>query len=398
MKLIEKNISVFNDLFFKYGYLDKDLKDINKVILEFYQKLFISLESYEKEKYEYITQDVFYYYDKDENGNGIFKKEYKSLFLRMVKKLLFDNLETCRKEWAKENLFLNLLYWVIDNISEASIVASDYLISFMSFITNNNVPQYKSEVNPNIKMGNKANNYEPNELYLNIFCKIILKCATPGMIYSKKKSPYFETDINIQNENNFEHCPKLPEKWALILDHLFFVNYFLLPKNSGDSRILCHICFQDSDTSYKVIDIIKFCLKTQFYYISNFEDNIIKACEIFSLQDGLNRERLDNLFDFDKEENGEESINKIYFENRYKIPKITLKGIYIFAQIMERYNIIFNYFEKHKDKLRWINEYYAEIIVAIEEKNNFYNDIKKYLDENDQLLDSIKREFVNKLE
>ena len=204
MKLIEKNISVFNDLFFKYGYLDKDLKDINKVILEFYQKLFISLESYEKEKYEYITQDVFYYYDKDENGNGIFKKEYKSLFLRMVKKLVFDNLETCRKEWAKENLFLNLLYWVIDNISEASIVASDYLISFMSFITNNNVPQYKSEVNPNIKMGNKANNYEPNELYLNIFCKIILKCATPGMILSKKRSPYFETDINIQNENTLK--------------------------------------------------------------------------------------------------------------------------------------------------------------------------------------------------
>ena len=58
----------------------------------------------------------------------------------------------------------------------------------------------------------------------------------------------------------------------------------------------------------------------------------------------MNRERLDNLFDFDKEENGEESINKIYFENRYKIPKITLKGIYIFTQIMERYNIIFNYF------------------------------------------------------
>ena len=73
-------------------------------------------------------------------------------------------------------------------------------------------------------------------------------------------------------------------------------------------------------------------------------------------------------------------------------------GISIFTQIMQRYNVIFKYFEKHKDKIRWISEYYAEIIVAIEEKNNFYNDIKKYLDENSQLLDSIKSEFVIKLE
>ena len=50
-----------------------------------------------------------------------------------------------------------------------------------------------------------------------LFCKIILKCATQGMIDSKKKSPYFETDINIQNENiNFEHCDvylDISRKW-----------------------------------------------------------------------------------------------------------------------------------------------------------------------------------------
>ena len=321
------------------------------------------------------------------------------MFLRIVKKLLFDNLEKCRKEWEKENMFLNLLYWTISNISETSFVASNYLVSLISFITNNNILKYKSEINPNIKMGNNANNYQPNELYLNIFCKIILKCATPGMIQSKLKSPYFETDINLPKENiNFDNCPKLPENWEIIFDNSFFVNFIILSKNSDIPKILCHICYKDSETSFKVMNSIKFCLKTQFYYLSNLEEYIVKACEIFTLDDGLNIYRLDTLFDFNKEEDEEASINKFYYGNRYKQAKITLKGLYIFAQILEKYNVIFNYFKKYNDKLKWINEYYNEIIVCIENKNNFYNDIKKYLEENTQLLDSIKRTFIINLE
>ena len=65
---------------------------------------------------------------------------------------------------------------------------------------------------------------------------------------------------------------------------------------------------------------------------------------------------------------------------------------------MERYNVIFDYFEKYKEKVRWINEYYAEIIVSVDEKNNFYNDIKQYLDDNNQVLDVINREFINRLD
>ena len=399
MKLMEKNIKIFSDLFFKFGYIDKEMKGINKTIIELYQTLFTLVESYEKEKYEFITQETFYHYIKEDNGNCKFEKEYKSLFLRMIKKLFFDNLEKCRKEFARENLFLNLLHWVINMFSDTSIVASNYLVPLLSFITNNNIPQYKSEVNPNIKMGNNANNFQPNDLYLSIFCKIILKCATPGMIQSKKKSPYFETDINLPNENiNFEHCPKLPENWTKILDNLVFINFILFSQNADVSRIISHICFYDSNISTKVINSLKLCLKTELYCIPRLQEYILKACEMFSLDDGLNTMRLDALLDFDKEENGEESLNKFYFENRYKSPKITLEGIYIFAQIMERYNVIFNYFEKYKDKVKWINEYYAEIIVSIDEKNNFYNNIKKYLEENNQVLDVINREFVNRLD
>ena len=161
---------------------------------------------------------------------------------------------------------------------------------------------------------------------------------------------------------------------------------------------MVHICFQDPNISSKVINIIKFCLKTEFYYVPRLHEYILKACEVFSLDDGLNIMRLNTLLDFDKEDNAEESLNKFYFENRYKSSKVTLKGLYIFAQMMERYNVIFNYFEKYKEKVKWINEYYAEIIVSIDEKNNFYNDIKNSLEENDQVLDYIKREFIIKLD
>ena len=397
MKLMEKNLAIFIDLLFKFGYSDKQLLGINKTILELFQTLFSSLENYEKEKFEYITKETFYYFIKEENGNCKFEKGYKSLYLRMVKKLLCDNLEKCRKEFLRENLFLNLLYWVISITSEAAIVASDYLVSLISFITNNTLPNHKSEVNPNFKMGNNDANFQPNALYLSTFCKIILKCVTPGMMSSKKKSPYFETDINLPKENiNFEHCPELPENWTKILDNYFFLSYLLFSQHSDISRIICHICFQDPNISSNVIEKLRICLKSELYNTPYLEEAFFKGCEIFTLDDGLNKIRLDALFEFDKEENGEENLNKYYFENRYKSPKKTLRGIYILTQIMQRYDLIFNYVMEHKDKLKWIHEYYAEIIVSIEEKNHFYNEIKGYLNENPTLIEYIKKEFIIK--
>ena len=139
-------------------------------------------------------------------------------------------------------------------------------------------------------------------------------------------------------------------------------------------------------------------MKTEMFYRPRLEEYVLKGFEIFSLDDGFNKIRLDSLFEFDKEENGEETLIKFWFENRFKTPKFTLKGLYILTQIMERYNIIFKYVEEHIDKLKWINEYYAEIIVGMEEKNNFYNEIKQYLDESPLLVEYIKREFIIKLD
>jgi len=89
------------------------MKGINRTIFELYQSLFHYVEIYEKQKYEYITNEMFNYYVKEDNGNGKFIQEYKSLYLRMFKKLFCCNLEKCRKEYLRDNLFLNLFDHII---------------------------------------------------------------------------------------------------------------------------------------------------------------------------------------------------------------------------------------------------------------------------------------------
>ena len=397
MKSIEKNIDIFIDLLFKFGYSDKDMTGINKTIFEFYQILFMSVETYEKEKYGFITNEIFYYYIKEENGNGKFEKEYKSLYLRLFNKLLCQNLEKCRKEFLREKLFLELFNHIINLSSDSSIVASNYLIPLTSFISNNNIPNLKSEINPNFKMGNNNANYLPNPIYMNTFCKIILRCVTPGMLKSNKKSPHFHTDMNFEN-NNFNKYPQLPKDYIKIFDSVFFINFFLFYQSSDIFKVICHLSFYDEFISTQILLLLKMLLKNEFYYYSQLEEIVLRVFEMFSLEDGLNQLRLNTLFDFDKEENYEHSLNKFYFDIRNKSPKITLRGIYILAQVIQRFNDINKYIIENKERIRWINDFYAETIVNVQEKNNFYNDIKKLLDDNPGILEFIQKEFINKFE
>ena len=398
MKLMEKNISFFIDLLFKYSYDKTEIKGINNSIYKLYTTLFSSVEYYEKEKYNYITKETFYYYIKDDKGNCHFEKEYKSITLRMFKKLFCDNLEKCRKEYIRENLFLNLFDFLIISISETSIVASNYLIPLISFITNNGITQFKSEVNPNFKMGNKPMEYHPNQIYMNAFCNIILRCATPGMLNSKKKSPFFHSDINLSQENNnFINCPTLPNNWSKFLDQSFFYHVFLPCQSLDISRVICHICFYDYNVSCNIMQQLKIWLKNEYFYLTFIEENTLKICEIFTLDDNLNEARLNTLFDFDKPDNDETLLN-FYYGIRYRAPRITLKGIKILTQLVVRYNVVYQYFEKNKNKLKWINDFHAETIVNIAEQNTYYKDIKTILDKNEDLMEFIHKEFINKLE
>ena len=399
MKSMEKNIDIFIDLLFKYGYSDKDMKGINRTIFELYQSLFHYVEIYEKQKYEYITNEMFNYYVKEDNGNGKFIQEYKSLYLRMFKKLFCCNLEKCRKEYLRDNLFLNLFDHIITMTSDATIVAKNYLIPLTSFISNNSITNLKSEINPEFRMGTNNKNFVPSFYYMDIFCKIILRCITPGMLLSKKQSPYFYTDVSQENSIIFKHCPKLPDDWMRIFDQNFFITFFLFNSNLEISKVVCHICFSDEATSIEVINLVKKMLKNEIYYLlNNLDELVLKVCETFNLEDGLNEIRLDAFFDFNNEENENDSLNKFYYDKRYNLPKITLKGIYMLTQIYQRYNNAHQYIEKYKDKIKWINDFYAEVIVNVEEKNSYYNMIQPLLNSNPNLLEYIQAEFINKID
>ena len=142
---------------------------------------------------------------------------------------------------------------------------------------------------------------------------------------------------------------------------------------------------------------LKIWLKNEYFYLTFIEENTLKICEIFTLDDNLNEARLNNLFDFDKPDNDETLLN-FYYGIRYRAPRITLKGIKILTQLVVRYNVVYQYFEKNKNKLKWINDFHAETIVNIAEQNTYYKDIKTILDKNEDLMEFIHKEFINKLE
>ena len=398
MKKMEKNIEIFIDLFFKFGFVDQNCIGINKKISDFYQKLFISYLYFEKEKYGKINNEMFHYFIKDNNGNCKFEKDYKSLFLRMFDKLLCKNLEKCRKEYMREKIFLELFNYITTLMPESAYVASNYLVPLLSFITNNNISNLMSEVNPNFKMGNNNPKYVPNPLYMKAFCNIILSCVTPGMIKSKKKSPYYDTFVQLPNENiNFNGLPILPDNWTKMFDSYFFNSYFLFFNSIDVYRVICHICFHDEIISSQVMLLLKSLLKNEFYFFAQLEEIILNICEVFDLNDGLNQIRLNTFFDFNKDDD-DNSLNKYYYDKRNNFPKITLRGIYILAQMMQRNNEIDSYIMEHKNKVKWINDFYAEVIVNVEENNYIFNGVKKYIEENPGILDYIQKAIINKLE
>ena len=400
LQMIEKNIDIFINLLFKYGFIDKDMTGINRAIANLYLILFNYIYNFEKQKNGYITNETFHYFVKDDKGKFIIEKQYKSLFLRTFKKIFCSNLEKCRKEYLRDFLFLYLFNSIISQLPESCIVSSDYLLSLISFITNNNLQMFKSEANPNYKMGNNFQNFVPNELYMISFSNIILRCVTPGMILSKTKSPFFISGNNFNEDNkDFSLYPKLPKDWRKILIKEFFVDYILFcPKNEPIS-ILYHLSFNDKKTSIIIMQLLNNCLKQQIYYYSDFEKVIFRACDVFNLNDNLNEIRLDILFELNKNENENQTLLNFYIMQKNNYPNIVLCGIYYISKIIEKYNNAFIYFMRYKKKLSWIKDYYIEVMINAEDKtSNFYKIIEKDLGKFPDLFQTIENQFINKLE
>ena len=398
LKNMEKKIDMFIELLFKYGYTDKEMMGINLTINSLYKILFDAIYNFEREKYGKITNETFYVFEKDKKGKLKIEKEYKSLFLRMFKKLFCNNLEKCRIEYLRENLFLDLFNAIIASYPEASIVSSNYLLTLASLITNNSVQMLKSEVNPNFKMGNNNQNYISNFFYTSSFCNTILRCITPGMIMSNKKSPYFISRFDFNQENpDFSSYPKIPENWDKYLEQYFF--NFIFNASDEPVKIIFHTCFFDKKNSCNMMKFINNHLRNQWIYLINIDNIILRACQIFNLNDGLNEMRLQTLFELDLDEINKEPLFQLYYRSKDNCPNIVALGIYVFAKIISQYQVVFDYFIKNKNNVEWIKDYYAIILVNIEDKKSYiYKNLEKTLEKYPDLLQVIENEFINKLE
>ena len=395
VKLMEKNIDIFIDLLFKYGYIDKENNGINKTINNLYKHLFHYVYLFEIYKYGRIINEVFHVFVKDEKGKLIVEKEYKSLFLRMLEKLFYKNLEKCRKEYSRDYIFLDILNSIICSYLEASLVSSKYLSTITSILSNNNIEIFKSKTNPNFK---KPTN-DINSFYLSIFCNTILRSITPGMIKSNKVSPYFLCSNNAYHENiDLSSCPKIPENWGQYLEQ-FFIRIVLYFGSNEPAKILYHTSFYDESISLLIMKNINHFLKNNYTYTTGLEIYFSKVCKIFDLNDGLNEKRVTALFELDVKNKNEETLFDYYSRLKDQCPFVSILGIYCIALEMREHQIIYEYFKANKNKLIWIKDFYAMATVNSQDKNSaFYKNIEQIDKYYNNLFEVIENEFINKLE
>ena len=388
MKLIEENSELFGDLLFKYGFIDKDMTGNNLQLYNIYKTLFNSLYNFEKKIYGYISPELYNHFSKNEKGKLIIVKSHKSLLLRLFKNIFCENLEKCRKEYSRDSLFLNLFLLNTLANPETCLISSNYLISLISFITNNNLPQYKSKINPNFKMGNTS-----NSLYLTIFSEIILRCATPWMQKSKKETPYINLKYpeNLQNLDIYLY-PILPKDWEIMLTKVFFIDYFLSNLNNYAGKIVCHMCYEDEQNSIKILNLVNDMLKKKYYKYPDIEYICLNSFLVFEINDSFSQLRLETLFELEKEEDG---LFDFYFDIRYKAPTNVLVGLFIISKGIEKYNNMLEYFRNNKNKVKWVNEYYIEFFM---DTNGLNQNIGNIQNIHPDLFEIIETHFINKLE
>ena len=386
MKLIENRVNIFFNLLFKYGYIDKDMTGINLQIYTLYKTLFHSIYNFEKEKYQSIPTELYRFLDKDESGKLIPKVTPKSLFLRVFDEIFCINFEKCRKKYSIDSLFLNLFLLITISFPESCLVSSNNLINLISFITNNTFPEYKSPIDPNYKMGNP-----PNAYYISIFSEIILRCATPWMQKNKKESPYFiKTSPNIENRNLIEY-PKLPNDWKKILTKKFFLDYILANNNVNSGQIICHLCYEDKSTSVTILKLVNNFLKQKFYHYPEIENISLNTLKIFEINDSFTQIRLETLFELEGEKN---TLINFYINQKYNLPALVLEGLFIFSVAIQKYDNVYEYLKKNKNKLGWVNEYYTEFFMV---SNTLYQYLEGILHHHPNLFEIIECQLINRL-
>ena len=405
LKQIEKNIPLFTDFIFRYGTTENELGDMAKLILEFFQITFDVIYNYEKENME-MTTDIIKYFVKNDQGKFIIIKEYRSIVMRLVKKLFCDNLEKSRIEYNRSSLYLILFYNFVKSYPETASITVNYLFTLASLVSNNIILSLKSETNPNFLMGNSTG-YQVNNNYILIFCDTILRCVTPGMKNSKSYSPFFLNKRNKRSDDpyliDWAQYPVLPNNWEKILSIEFYINFILFNGYAKSKEITSHLSYCDEQTSFKILRLACEFSKTKSF--SPFIEKVFNtALCMFDLKDNLNPIRVDALFELNDKPNEEpvdsehETLLEYLEEEKEKNLKLVLTMLYSFGKAIEKYDIISEYFEKHKNKLKWIATYIFMIKNDQITKDKFVRESGYILNQHPDLLQVIQDNIIKRFD
>ena len=403
LKQIEKNISLFTDILFRYGTTENELNDMAKLILEFFQTTFDIIYHYEKETMD-ITTDMITYFIKNNEGKFIIMKEYRSIVMRLVKKLFCDNLERSRFEYARSSLYLIIFYNFVKSYPEIASITVNYFFTLISLITNNTLTTIKSEVNPNYLMGNNAD-YSVNIQYISIFCDTLLRCVTPGMKNSNTYSPFFSNKKKAFKDNyliDWSQYPSLPQNWEKILSIEFYVKIILFHPYSKSKEITCHLSYCDEEVSVKILKLVCEFSKSK-YFIHFIEKIFNNALCVFDLKDNLELIRVDALFEL-SDKNNEEPIdleqNKSLFkyleEEKENSMKLVLVMLYNVGAAIEKYDVIRKYFEINRNKLGWIAKFINMIRIDQITKDKFARECGYILNQHPDLLKVIQESIIKR--
>ena len=351
LKQIEKNVDIFTFILFKYGTTENEMNDLNKLIIEFFQITFEVIYNFEKHEAQIMAEEIKYF-EKDDKGKYIIIKEYKSIIMRIIKKLFCDNLEKSRMEFAKNSLYLLIFYNFVKNYPEISLVCSNYLPTIISLVTNNTLTDIKSKSNPNYYMGN-SKGYNVNNNYIMIFSDIILRCITPGMENTNTYSPYYIgiRDNEQTSYKDFSKYPHLPEDWEKMLSTEFFITFVLFHGYCKSKEIICHLCYGHEKTSVKILSLINIFIRSKNTPLPFIDKILSNALNVFELKDALEFVRLDTLFQLNDNKNigNKEPIdieeNKPLFEYLYEEREnhinLVLYILYNIGKSIEKYDIVY---------------------------------------------------------
>ena len=373
LKQIEKNNPLFMEIIFKFGLITAENQKICK---EIYSMIKLVCETvYQYEKYlSNIMNNKIKILIKDDKGKFSIKNEEQSCFLRIVQ-IFCQYLEKSRVDYIKNDLYLELLYFLVKTFNDSSKIFSHFLLQIISLVTNNSIFELKNIYNPNFYMGNDQN-FIPNPKYIMIFSEIILRCVTPGMLNSNKFSPYFIGKINDENSDetrpDFSIYPKLPEGWEKMLISDFCINYIFFHNNCRGKEIICHLCYCDEKTSVKILSLVNEYLKHKEYsYIQSYQFIFNVIINVFEIKDSLEFIRCDTLFqlninaiDIDESKNKDSNnltLLEFCYEERYKSFLVVVNLLFLIANIIERSSLVSDYFMQHKEKFMWVLDFYSKI-------------------------------------